>query len=96
MKRSSVNTLTVCPHYIGTGMFDGVQTKFPWLLPILEEQKVAARILASIEKGKAQLVMPWFVNVIPVTRILPVRAFDVVTDFFGVNRTMDHFRGRQK
>ncbi len=96
MKRSSVNTLTVCPHYIGTGMFDGVQTKFPWLLPILEEAKVAAKILASVEKGKAQLVMPKFVNVIPVTRILPVRAFDRVTDFFGVNRTMDHFRGRQK
>lgn len=96
MKRSSVNTLTVCPHYIGTGMFDGVQTKFPWLLPILEEQKVAAKILASVEKGKAQLVMPKFVNVIPVTRILPIRAFDRVTDFFGVNRTMDHFRGRGK
>lgn len=96
MKNSAVNTLTVCPHYIGTGMFDGVQTKFPWLLPILEEQKVAAKILKSVEKGKAQLVLPKFVNVIPVTRILPVRAFDVVTDFFGVNRTMDHFRGRQK
>ena len=95
MKRSSVNTLTVCPHYIGTGMFDGVQTKFPWLLPILEEAKVAAKILRSVEKGKAQLVLPKFVNVIPVTRILPVRAFDKVTDFFGVNRTMDHFRGRK-
>ena len=96
MKGSSVNTLTVCPHYIGTGMFDGVQTKFPWLLPILDEAKVAAKILQSVEKGKAQLVMPKFVNVIPVTRILPVRAFDAVTDFFGVNRTMDHFRGRGK
>jgi all-trans-retinol dehydrogenase (NAD+) len=96
MKGSAVNTLTVCPHYIGTGMFDGVRTKFPRLLPILEEAKVAAKILASVEKGKAQLVMPRFVNVIPVTRILPVRAFDVVTDFFGVNRTMDHFRGRGK
>jgi all-trans-retinol dehydrogenase (NAD+) len=95
MKGSSVNTLTVCPHYIGTGMFDGVQTKFPWLLPILEEAKVAAKILKSVEKGKAQLVMPKFVNVIPVTRILPIRAFDKVTDFFGVNRTMDHFRGRK-
>ncbi|MEN9706942.1 MAG: hypothetical protein RIS31_508 [Actinomycetota bacterium] len=95
MKGSSVNTLTVCPHYIGTGMFDGVQTKFPWLLPILEEAKVAAKILQSVEKGKAQLVLPKFVNVIPVTRILPVRAFDKVTDFFGVNRTMDHFRGRK-
>jgi all-trans-retinol dehydrogenase (NAD+) len=96
MKRSSVNTLTVCPHYIGTGMFDGVRSKFPRLLPILEETKVAAKILASVEKGKAQLVLPKFVNVIPVTRILPVRAFDRVTDFFGVNRTMDNFRGRQK
>lgn len=96
MKGSSVNTLTVCPHYIGTGMFDGVRTKFPRLLPILDEAKVAAKVLASVENGKAQLVMPRFVNVIPVTRILPVRAFDMVTDFFGVNRTMDHFRGRGK
>ena len=96
MKGSSVNTLTVCPHYIGTGMFDGVQTKFPWLLPILDETKVAAKILRSVEKGKAMLVMPKFVHVIPVVRVLPIRAFDKVTDFFGVNRTMDKFRGRSK
>lgn len=95
MQGSSVNTLTVCPHYIGTGMFDGVQTKFPWLLPILDEAKVAAKILRSVERGKAMLVMPKFVHVIPVTRILPIRAFDRVTDFFGVNRTMDKFRGRK-
>lgn len=95
MKRSSVNTLTVCPHYIGTGMFDGVQTKFPWLLPILDEAKVAAKILRSVEKGKAMLVMPKFVHVIPVVRVLPIRAFDKITDFFGVNRTMDNFRGRK-
>jgi all-trans-retinol dehydrogenase (NAD+) len=95
MKRSNVNTLTVCPHYIGTGMFDGVQTKFPWLLPILDEVKVAAKILRSVEKGKAMLVMPKFVHVIPVVRLLPIRAFDRITDFFGVNRTMDNFRGRK-
>jgi len=95
MKRSNVNTLTVCPHYIGTGMFDGVQTKFPWLLPILDEVKVAAKILRSVEKGKAMLVMPKFVHVIPVVRVLPIRAFDRITDFFGVNRTMDNFRGRK-
>ena len=93
-KRSSVNTLTVCPHYIGTGMFDGVKTKFPWLLPILDEAKVAAKILRSIEKGKAMLVMPKFVHVIPIVRALPIRAFDRITDFFGVNHTMDEFRGR--
>ncbi|MEY4276662.1 MAG: hypothetical protein RIS26_1125 [Actinomycetota bacterium] len=94
MKGSSVNTLTVCPHYIGTGMFDGVKTKFPWLLPILDERKVAAKILRSVEKGKAMLVMPKFVHVIPIVRALPIRWFDKITDFFGVNRTMDDFRGR--
>ncbi|MEY4397837.1 MAG: hypothetical protein RLZ53_413 [Actinomycetota bacterium] len=93
-KGTSVNTLTVCPHYIGTGMFDGVRTKFPWLLPILEEGKVAAKILRSIEKGKAMLVIPKFVHVIPIVRALPIRAFDRITDFFGVNHTMDDFRGR--
>jgi all-trans-retinol dehydrogenase (NAD+) len=40
--------------------------------------------------------MPKFVNVIPVTRMLPVRIFDRVADFFGVNKTMDHFKGRAK
>ncbi|MEY2694219.1 MAG: hypothetical protein RL142_567 [Actinomycetota bacterium] len=94
-KGSSVNTLTVCPHYIGTGMFDGVRTKFPWLLPILEEAKVAAKILRSVEKGKAMLVIPRFVHVIPIVRALPIRAFDRITDFFGVNQTMDDFRGRK-
>lgn len=94
MKKSSVNTLTVCPHYIGTGMFDGVRTKFPLLLPILEEAKVAAKILRSIEKGKAMLVLPKFVHVIPIVRALPIRVFDRITDFFGVNHTMDDFRGR--
>ena len=94
-KGSSVNTLTVCPHYIGTGMFDGVRTKFPWLLPILEEAKVAAKVLRSIEKGKAMLVIPKFVHVIPIVRALPIRAFDRITDFFGVNQTMDDFRGRK-
>lgn len=95
MKKSNVNTLTVCPHYIGTGMFDGVKTKFPLLLPILEEAKVAAKILRSIEKGKAMLVLPKFVHVIPIVRALPIRAFDRITDFFGVNHTMDQFRGRK-
>lgn len=94
MKHSKVNTLTVCPHYIGTGMFDGVKTKFSWLLPILDETKVASKILRSVENGKAMLVMPKFVHVIPIVRALPIRTFDRVADFFGVNRTMDEFRGR--
>ena len=35
---SRVNTLVVCPFYINTGMFAGVQTKFPRLLPRREQR----------------------------------------------------------
>ena len=93
---SSVGTLVVCPFYINTGMFDGVRTKFPRLLPILEETDVSARVLDAIEAGREQLVMPPLVRLVPGVRLLPTRAFDKVMDFLGVNQTMDHFTGRTR
>jgi all-trans-retinol dehydrogenase (NAD+) len=91
---NSINTLVVGPYYIDTGMFDGVRTRFPRLLPILKEAEVAAKILDSIESGRRKLVLPPVVNLVPVARILPVAAFDRVMDVLGINRTMDHFTGR--
>ena len=91
---SRVNTLAVCPFYINTGMFKGVQTKFPRLLPILEENDVSTRVLDAVESGREQLVMPSLVRWVPGVRLLPTRAFDRVMDFLGVNQTMDHFTGR--
>lgn len=93
-QRSSVNTLTVCPFYINTGMFDGVHSRFPALLPILEQVQVARQTLDAIERGRATLVLPPFARVVPWVRVLPARVFDRVADFFGINKTMEHFRGR--
>src|SRR5207247_8346795 len=45
---NKVVTTVVCPFYISTGMFEGVKTRFPLLLPILEPQKVADRIVDAI------------------------------------------------
>ena len=92
---SDIGTLVVCPFYINTGMFEGVTTKFPRLLPILEENYVATKVLDSIESGREQLVMPSLVRLLPGMRLLPTRAFDRVLDFLGVNKTMDHFTGRR-
>jgi all-trans-retinol dehydrogenase (NAD+) len=92
--KSAVRTVTVTPYYIDTGMFDGVRTKFPLVLPILQPQDVADRIVAAIEGGKGWVAMPPLVRMLPAMRILPVRLFDAVAEFFGVNRTMDHFTGR--
>ncbi|PTT68572.1 SDR family oxidoreductase [Arthrobacter sp. HMWF013] len=91
---SGVSTLVVCPYYIDTGMFDGVRTRFPLLLPILKEEEVAVKILDGIEAGREKLVLPPLVNLVPAARILPVAAFDRLMDVLGINRTMDHFTGR--
>ncbi len=46
--RSKVKTTCICPFYINTGMFDGVKSKFPILLPILEESYAARRIVNAV------------------------------------------------
>ena len=94
VRRSQVNTLVVCPFYIDTGMFDGVRTRVPWLLPILDEADVARRVLDAIERGKRRLVLPPAVHLLPVARVLRVRAFDALVDLLGVNHMMDGFSGR--
>jgi Short-chain dehydrogenases of various substrate specificities len=91
---TGVTTLVVAPFYIDTGMFEGVKTRFPLLLPILKEASAAAKVLDAIERGRQQLIMPPMVRTVPWLRILPVRAFDAVANFFGINHSMDDFRGR--
>lgn len=96
LRGTGVRTLVVAPYYIDTGMFDGVRTRFPLLLPILREVDVAARMLAAIERDRQQLVLPPLVRLVPALRVLPSAAFDTVIDLFGINHTMDHFQGRQR
>ncbi|WP_182355055.1 SDR family oxidoreductase [Flaviflexus huanghaiensis] len=89
-----LHTLNVQPFYVNTGMFDGVNTRIPLLLPILDVDDVAAKILDAIESGRQSLVLPRFAALIKVAKILPVPVLDRVLDLFGINATMDHFRGR--
>jgi all-trans-retinol dehydrogenase (NAD+) len=89
-----VRTTVVCPYYVGTGMFEGVASRFPWLLPILDPEVVARRIVRAIERDEARLIMPWFVYVTFLARLLPVSAYDWLADFFGISRSMDRFKGR--
>ncbi|BDU71293.1 SDR family oxidoreductase [Mesoterricola silvestris] len=89
-----VRTTVVCPYYIDTGMFRGVKTRFPWLLPILDPAYVTFRILDAIEKDRARLILPRFVVAVLMIKFLPAALFDAITGFFGVNRSMDEFKGR--
>ena len=96
LRRSArgVRTTVICPFYIDTGMFQGVKTRFPLLLPVLKEQQVADRVLKAIRRNTPQVQMPWMVQTLPMMRLLPVWAFDELADFFGLNNAMDAFTGR--
>lgn len=89
-----VTTTVVCPFYIDTGMFEGVKSRVPLLLPILQPDRVADRIVRAIERDTRVVVMPPFVRLLPAARVLPTRWFDALMDLLGVNVSMDEFRGR--
>lgn len=89
-----LKTTLVCPYYINTGMFDGVKSKVGWLLPILEEEDVASKVISAIERDKYELFMPWSVATLPFLRGLPVRLFDRAMEILGVHASMDEFHGR--
>ncbi len=90
----ALRTTLVCPFYINTGMFDGAKSRVPWLLPILDEAKVVAKIVKAVEQDRRQLLMPPSVHLLPVLRALPVPVFDKLMDVLGVNASMDEFVGR--
>ncbi len=89
-----IATTVVCPFYINTGMFDGVSTRFSWLIPILDPAYVVERISDAIAKRKKRLVMPRFVYTTWLVRLLPVGLGDRLMTFFGVTQSMQRFTGR--
>jgi len=92
-KNSSVTTLTVCPYYVNTGMFDGVKSGSP-LLPIQEPGPTVDRILDAIESTRREILLPPMVWSVRLFRLFPARWFDALADLFGINRSMATFRGR--
>ena len=96
MKQANKNVLinTVTPFYINTGMFDGVKSK---LLPILDPEKTADKIIRNIEKGKNKTALPLPTWVIRLSQaLLPLSLYDfVMDDIFGIYDTMADFKGRK-
>lgn len=92
--KKNISVTTIMPFYINTGMFDGVQSK---LIPILEPEPTAEKIIKSIENKRKILAMPlpyWFIRISQ--GILPLPIFDWVMDHvFGVYDTMKYFKGRR-
>ncbi|XP_031408725.1 epidermal retinol dehydrogenase 2 isoform X1 [Meleagris gallopavo] len=95
--KTGVKTTTVCPYFINTGMFDGCSTKWPLLLPILDPDYVAEKIMTAIRRDQAILVLPRSLYFFfALKNILPVKVGVLLADFAGALHFMDSFKGRAK
>ena len=94
-QKLKIHTTVVCPYFIKSEMFAGVKTRFSFLLPILEAEKVSERIVEAIAQKKQRVIMPPMVYTAWPLRLLPVSIFDKVATFLGINDAMDEFRGRR-
>lgn len=95
--KTGVYTTAICPFYINTGMFDGVTTRFPKLLPILDPDYVVERIMDGVLSNQTTVIIPRILYLVfALKNILPVKAGLVALNFMGANSSMDDFKGRRK
>lgn len=90
-----VDTTLVCPYAISTGMFGGISLRMQWLLPHLDEGAVGRRIVQAVQQRELALVLPPVLGwVIPLARLLPLRAAIAMGEYLGARHGMDSFAGR--
>ena len=91
-----VKVTTVCPYYVGTGMFDGA--KSAPLLPILDPADVVDEAWTATLEGRPFVVMPKTVQLSEMLKgVVPIGVRDFIADHvIGVYHTMDDFTGRDE
>ena len=88
-----IKTTVVCPYYISTGMFAGVQSK---IIPILEPDFVAESAVQGIITNKPEVIVPWWCAfLITAKTMIPQDGFMYLSKVFGFNSSMDDFQGRK-
>lgn len=94
-KATGMKVTTVTPYLISTGMFEGAKSS---VLPILDPDSVAERILKDVQRNRVFSRMPGIVYAMPFFHgILPQRWFDrIVGKWFGIHGMMRAFRGRSQ
>lgn len=95
--KDGVKTTIVCPYFVNTGMFDGCRTKWPNVLPILDPDYVAKRIVDAVLTNQAYLLLPRSLYfLMGLKNVLPAKLGVLLGVYFGACNFMDAFKGRAK
>ncbi|CAB3398334.1 unnamed protein product [Caenorhabditis bovis] len=96
--KTGVMTTLVCPYYINTNMFDGngVKTKIPSILAVLEQDYVARKILESVLINREYIAMPRIIHfLIAGGGLLPRKAAALLADSIELVQSTDRFNRSQ-
>ncbi|RUS26505.1 retinal short-chain dehydrogenase/reductase [Jimgerdemannia flammicorona] len=89
-----VRTTLLCPGGISTALFRGVYYPIPFVTPVLEPTAVADEILRALDEDCGRTVYkPFYVNLMPLMRALPVEARDLIMAVMGPNEAMRTWTG---
>ncbi|KAF8372297.1 hypothetical protein PRIPAC_78726 [Pristionchus pacificus] len=96
IKADGVKTSLICPYYTNTGMFDGVVTNAPYLLPILDSSYVIDCIMEAVLTNKQEYFIPKFLYLTTSTfGFYSNRVSALMSDYFKIGETMNNFKGRK-
>ncbi|XP_036437062.1 epidermal retinol dehydrogenase 2 [Colossoma macropomum] len=94
LKKEGIKTTIVCPYLINTAMFQGCRTKWPSLLPIMDQREAAETIVDAVLREKMYLALPGSLYFLMVLKsFLPAKLGIIFINFFGGLDLMDHFHG---
>ncbi|XP_030259838.1 epidermal retinol dehydrogenase 2 isoform X1 [Sparus aurata] len=86
--KDGVKTTIVCPYFINTGMFDGCQTKWPRLLPILDPDYVAKKIIHAVLTDQVYLLLPKSMYLIAALKnVLQWKLTSLIGSYLGLSET---------
>lgn len=76
-------------------MFSGTASKFAFLIPLLQPEYVARKIVEAVKTEQVVLWMPKIAYfVLPLSRLLPTAWYDFFLDIMGSTSSMKTFKGR--
>lgn len=91
---SGIKTTLVCPYFIDTGMFAGVNTGHT---DFLQPDYVADEIVSAVRTDRALLVLPTIYScLLALKSFYPISVGLLIHDFLKADSFMDHFVGRRK
>ncbi|KAL1737884.1 hypothetical protein HDZ31DRAFT_51729, partial [Schizophyllum fasciatum] len=96
-----IRTTVVCPGHVWTKMFKDVRLPswplFHFLAPSIEPVAVVKQIIQAIDDQNSQeILLPFYVKVIPFTQLLPSFLVDLVQKMSGADYAYAHLEGAEK